>query len=85
MPYIPRADRGKFEASVQDLANDIRTDGELNYVISLLLIRVLKKSTVTYSRLNGIIGVLECAKLEFSRRHVDEYEDAKRLQNGDVR
>lgn len=59
--------------------------GELNYAITKLCNEFLKQITdESYEAYNGIIGVLECAKLEFYRRAVAVYEDKKMSENGDV-
>lgn len=57
--------------------------GPLNYLITRLVLRWIG-SNPSYERLNGAIGVLECAKQELYRRVVAPYEDAKREENGDV-
>lgn len=59
------------------------TEGELNYAITMLCVRYLG-SSYNYHTLNGVIGVLECAKLELYRRMAAPYEDAKMKENGDV-
>ncbi len=58
--------------------------GELNYLITKLCTTYLKEHGESYSNHNLIIGVLECAKLEFYRRAVAHYEDLKKEENGDV-
>lgn len=63
----------------------IETEGELNYVITKLChIFNSKFGMLKYARLNTIIGVLECAKQEFYRRIISNYEDKKAKENGDV-
>ncbi len=57
-------------------------EGDLNYVIQKLLLGTLPTSS--YVELNAIIGVLECAKLEFYRCMVVKYEEEKIKTNGDV-
>ncbi len=37
-----------------------------------------------YSKINSLIGVLECAKLELYRRVAAPYENDKIDENGDV-
>ena len=37
-----------------------------------------------YSKINAIIGILECIKLELYRRVAAPYEDVKAAENGDV-
>jgi len=61
-----------------------QTEGELNYIITRACQEYLSRVGVSYTNLNSIVGVLECAKLEFYRRMVVEYEEGKRRENGDV-
>lgn len=58
--------------------------GELNYAITKLCTQYLRTYGTAYSTINEIIGVLECAKIEFYRRVAEPYEDGKILENGDV-
>jgi hypothetical protein len=80
MPYVEpevrvRLDKGTAPASA----------GELNYLISKLLDDYLRrKGGIRYERLNEVVGVLECVKLEFYRRIAAPYEDGKKDENGDV-
>ena len=37
-----------------------------------------------YATMNEIVGALECAKHEFQRRVMNNYEDLKCKENGDV-
>ena len=60
------------------------TPGQLNYRITKECIKYITILGATYKTFNEIIGVLECAKLEFYRRQLAAYEDQKRNQNGDV-
>ncbi len=80
MPYIKKEKR-------KELA-DFRTPldaGELNYVISKTIDKyIFVKGGVSYTTLNEIIGVLECAKLELYRRVAAVYEDQKLSSNGEV-
>ena len=84
MPYIKQKDRDKYI----DFLNKVpipNNPGELNYLITMLC--ALYKdcnAPINYSKYNEIIGVLECAKLEFYRRKVTEYEKIKIEENGDV-
>lgn len=80
MPYIKPEDR------TQILADQlfIEDAGELNYFITTIINNYIIKNTKSYTTLNEVIGVLECAKLELYRRIVAPYEDAKIEQNGDV-
>jgi len=80
MPYINNTDREKFKAVLANLPLSM-TEGELNYLITQILVQTNPKSYTDY---NGLIGVLECCKLEFYRRAITVYEDKKIEENGDV-
>ena len=79
MPYIEQERR-----QVLDIyAGGAETIGELNYIITKLVLRFLG-SEPNYASHNAVIGVLECAKQELYRRVVVPYEEKKREENGDV-
>jgi hypothetical protein len=80
MPYIPQEDR---EAIAFGNAEP-RTVGELNFAITALALAYMEQHGKSYATINEIIGVLECAKLEFYRRAAAPYEDQKITTNGDV-
>ncbi len=78
MPYIVKSRR-------RTLTNDEpRTPGELNYLISCLARDYVRHHGASYSVFNEVIGVLECAKLEFYKRQVGPYEGGKIEENGDI-
>ncbi len=81
MPYVKAGARERLAAteSFPLPANA----GELNYVVTRLCDRMLG-SDVNYSKINALIGALECAKLELYRRVAAPYEVSKSLENGDV-
>ena len=90
MPYIPQQDRLKFEQALVTLEDDLTAigtkpplAGELNYVISSLIWRVFDQCP-SYTLANSLVGVLECVKQEFIRRRLNDYEDKKILENGDL-
>lgn len=60
-----------------------QTAGELNYAVTTL-IRDYVGQPLSYQRINDVLGALEGAKLEFYRRVVVPYENAKMAENGDV-
>ena len=82
MPYIKKDDRALFQSGLDFLTDYIRSPGEANYVITKMLLEAFDPES--YSDFNEIIGILECCKLEFYRRAVATYEDAKIKENGDV-
>ena len=79
MPYI-KSRRERLDMNPRDAENA----GELNYVITTLLIGYLHSKGLSYQNINEVVGVLECAKQELYRRVVGKYEDQKIAQNGDV-
>jgi hypothetical protein len=83
MPYIDKKDREKFEKGLCNLSGQINTPGELNYVITELLLDYIH-GNLDYQHLNDCLGALEGAKLEFERRIVSKYEDKKIVSNSDV-
>ena len=80
MPYI------KQERREAILAGSPPQDaGELNFAITTLVDNYLKdKGGIRYSRLNEVVGAMDCAKLELYRRIAAPYEDKKIEENGDV-
>ena len=85
MPYIDRDSRTKFKEPIKALWDLIGTDGELNYVITMLAINFVdKQGGDTYSNIGRALMAMEMAKLEFYRRKAAAYEQLKSLQNGDV-
>lgn len=78
MPYILQKDR---ERVAYDLTP--KNAGELNYLITEMLISYIGPEA-RYQKINDVIGVLECAKLEFYRRLAAPYEDFKEEENGDL-
>lgn len=84
MPYIKREDRIKFMEEIFSLVTKIESPGELNFVITTICTAFLSRKKESYADLNSVIGVLECAKLEFYRRVVSGYENQKFRLNGDV-
>ena len=88
MPYIEKYDRNILDS--QEAEPD--TPGELNYVITTIILRYLEKiipidimrDKNSYTDYNEVIGVLECVKQEFYRRKIVPYENQKIEENSDV-
>lgn len=80
MPYIKQEDRGR----ATPMLADVRTAGELNYAISVLLCEYVDRHGLCYETLNAAVGAVDGAKAEFQRRVVAPYEDRKISENGDV-
>lgn len=81
MPYVRQDRREILEPLLAELSSAIQSPGDFNYVITRLLVRECPDGYADY---NALIGVLECAKLEYYRRAVAVYEDQKIRENGDV-
>lgn len=79
MPYIPQAARDDL-----DQGGVPTSKGELNYVITKLLVEYFHREGAGYSAINDCLGACEGAKLEFYRRVAVPYEDRKIEENGDV-
>ena len=81
MPYVKRTERARLDGGGAP-----ETPGDLNYLITRQVDAYLARKGVNYAKLNEVIGVLECAKLELYRRLVASYEDRKIAdpENGDV-
>lgn len=84
MPYIEKRSQEKINLPLNSLSKNIDTVDSLNYCITKFCLKFLNRSINSYLTLNGIIGVLECVKLEFYRRLLSVYEDKKIDENGDV-
>jgi hypothetical protein len=85
MPYIKKEDRERFNAFTRLLEEqEIRSAGELNYLVTMITHRYLNQKPESYGMYNDAIGALEGAKLELYRRHVALYENDKIKENGDV-
>lgn len=82
MPYIRPEEREFLNEEVAALAKQLGAAGDANYAITTLLLQAFP--TKSYENYNRVIGILECAKLEFYRRAVAAYEDEKIQSNGDV-
>ena len=83
MPYIPQARRKNINPHIDKLLlSMLRTPGELNYIITRLILSYT--TPLNYTRIAEVTGVLENVKQEFYRRAAAIYENAKIEANGDV-
>ena len=83
MPYILQNQRPYFTPSLPD-NHKFSVPGELNFALTKIIQKYVKDVGACYSTFNDIVGALECAKLEFVRRVVANYENQKINENGDV-
>lgn len=96
MPYISPDRRDYYLPQIDILADKIRSvagneeiDGDLNFIISTLVSRALltgKDGTKRkkYHFLERVVGIFECAKLEFYRRVMGPKEDMAIVKNKDL-
>lgn len=85
MPYIDNNKREEIDPLVEQLRDILGSMGDLNYTITRLCDAYLTtEEGIRYSRLNDLVGALECAKLELYRRVASPYEDKKAKENGDA-
>lgn len=90
MPYIEQIQRDIIDEDISELIDSMKTipsfndskAGILNYIVTCLCAESI--GTPKYSKINEIIGMLECCKLELYRRVAAGYEDKKSLENGDA-
>ena len=87
MPYIDPKLRPPLDKDLASLAAQIATTGELNYCITRLAVLYLARiggGKPNYAQREQVHGTLSCARAEFYRRVLSDYEFAKCVQNGDV-
>lgn len=88
MPYIEQNSRDKFNLLIKAIFDQLHAqnwEGELNYIFSVLLKKVLETNErMNYKNINAAIGVLECCKLELYRMTAAPYEDKKININGSL-
>jgi hypothetical protein len=70
---------------VHELNNDdmLNVAGKINYIFSRVTASLMGKPS--YAKVAIITGVLENIKQEFYRRVASPYEDAKIIENGDIK
>lgn len=87
MPYIPPNRRNdlpyEFFGQLRQSKSE-PTPGDVNYLIMQIADEYLNIWGLKYEHLNALIGAIECAKLELTRRVVGPYEDEAIDRNGDV-
>jgi len=81
MPYIKKDRRWRLY-QLPDISPE--SVGELNYMITELCRLWIDEHGTSYTSINDVIGILECAKQEFYRRVAVPYEETKKAENGDV-
>jgi len=76
MPYLTQERK--------DVISTPEVSGELNYMVTKLVIDYMRNNGISYQTCNDIVGALDNAKDEFRRRVQHPYENIKIKENGDV-
>lgn len=88
MPYIDQRDRSRLDPPIALLIRALQAGGsqvgEINYVITRIVLSAGLGPRPHYTTFAMLIGVLETCKLEMYRRLAAPYEDKKAEENGDV-
>ena len=88
MPFIDQASRALYAPAIKAIVERIPDDarhgkGDLTYVITEILHQYFGEK-LRYTDHADIIGVLECAKLEFYVGRTHAYEQKKLQEHGDI-
>lgn len=88
MPYIDQRARKAIDPALRGVLALITTKkleaGDINYLITRILLTYLEKNGYRYKDINEVMGILECVKQEFYRRVVAPYEEQRKKERGDV-
>ncbi len=85
MPYISKARRDAlFSDSLTDFNNTPSTKGELNYLITEIMIDYLNHHGLSYTNISNASDAARDAANEMDRRILSLYEDKMAKKNGDV-
>ncbi len=80
MPHIKPIERRVFEPVLPAA----QATGQLNFQLTMVVIKYLKSHGLSYDTCNDIVGALDNCKDEFRRLVQHPYEDKKILENGGV-
>lgn len=87
MPYISERDPQLIK-DLESVAERCYNSGDLNYVLTTICDRFTRNlkqdARASYEERQVVMGVLSCVQLEWYRRVLVDYEEAKRSLNGDV-
>ena len=80
MPYIKEEDRQQLSGCGGRMS---KTAGELNYILTVIILEYFKNNGANYQAINDISGAMTECLAEFRRRIVVDYEEKKIKLNGD--
>jgi predicted translin family RNA/ssDNA-binding protein len=85
MPYIKDKDKHEMSNAITEIQVWIESKGDLNYAICELVGRlILDSEKISYTQMSEWIDGVHDAETELRRRLLEEYENLKILENGDV-
>ncbi len=83
MPYIHHTDRLRLDPFLIGLDTQVQTPGDLAYVLYRIM-RGFWRRKPGFAQWAAMRGAVEDQVDEFRRQVVDDYENQKRKENGDV-
>lgn len=85
MPYIKESRRPQLDAVINQLVVSVAEPGDLNYVITRVLLRALGPTEGRrYRDYCTVLGTLSAVDKEMYRRAIAAYEDECIERNGDI-
>jgi hypothetical protein len=83
VPYIPQEQRPPVDQVITALPR-LDNPGQLNYVLTEIIIKYLLENEVCYQTINDIKGALDEVACEFRERVIKKFERLKKKVNGDI-
>lgn len=87
MPYVERTKRPSLDEAIEPMLKKIalgRSKGEINYVITRMVLAWLRQKGQSYDAISDVKAVLDDVRSEFHDKVMRPYEDRKKAENGDV-
>jgi len=83
-PYIKQERRIGLEELLETAIERVEIKGELTYCAYKLALDYIKQKGKNYQNISDAVAALNDAAHEIRRRVMDDYEDKKCIQNGDI-
>ena len=83
MPYIEEKNRIPYNKMI-DLLPEIKTKGDLEYIVFSVMQKFMKTRAFRYSTLHDCVYAVQHCADEFGRRFLDKRENEAREKNGDI-
>lgn len=84
MPYIKQEKRRDLENYLEEVGEQLEVKGELTYCIYKLGLEYLKRHELNYQNISDVCAAMRDSECEFRRRILDNYENSKIKENGDI-